>query len=81
MDITWASLSVTSYCLSVASHCLLFHTHNCLQRDTLKRTCIKALPPVLVIHLKRFGYDWEAGRAIKCDDHFEVNPIIMNILT
>ena len=34
--------------------------------------CIKSLPPVLVIQLKRFGYDWEAGRALKFDDHFEV---------
>ena len=42
------------------------------KRDTLKRTCIKTLPPVLVVHLKRFDYDWEAGRAIKYDDYFEV---------
>ena len=43
-----------------------------LQRTTVKRMCIKSLPPVLVIQLKRFGYDWEAGRALKFDDHFEV---------
>ena len=43
------------------------------KRDTLKRTCIKTLPPVLVVHLKRFDYDWEAGRAIKYDDYFEVS--------
>ena len=42
------------------------------KRDTLKRTCIKTLPPVLVVHLKRFDYDWEANRAIKYDDFFEV---------
>lgn len=42
------------------------------KRDTLKRTCIKTLPPVLMVHLKRFGYDWEANRAIKYDDFFEV---------
>ncbi|XP_033116308.1 ubiquitin carboxyl-terminal hydrolase 24-like [Anneissia japonica] len=41
------------------------------KRNTIKRTCIKTLPPVLVIHLKRFGYDWEAGRALKFDDHFK----------
>ena len=34
--------------------------------------CVKGLPPVLMIHLKRFGFDWEAGRAIKSDDYFEV---------
>ncbi|XP_065904481.1 ubiquitin carboxyl-terminal hydrolase 24-like isoform X2 [Dysidea avara] len=41
------------------------------KRDTLKRMCVKGLPPVLMIHLKRFGFDWEAGRAIKSDDYFE----------
>ena len=45
------------------------------KRDTLKRTCIKTLPPVLVVHLKRFDYDWEAGRAIKYDDYFEVGRV------
>lgn len=39
----------------------------------MKRMCIKTLPPLLVIQLKRFGYDWEAGRALKFDDHFEVS--------
>ena len=42
------------------------------KRDTLKRMCIKTLPPVLVVQLKRFDYDWEANRAIKYDDLFEV---------
>eukprot|EP00731_Ephydatia_muelleri_P019119 Em0011g1159a len=41
------------------------------KRDTVKRTCIKTLPPTLVVQLKRFGFDWEANRAIKFDDHFE----------
>ena len=30
---------------------------------------------MLMIHLKRFGFDWEAGRAIKSDDYFEVNSV------
>ena len=29
------------------------------QVDTVKRMCIKKLPQVLVIQLKRFDYDWE----------------------
>ncbi|XP_071800380.1 ubiquitin carboxyl-terminal hydrolase 24-like isoform X2 [Asterias amurensis] len=41
------------------------------KRNTIKRTCIKTLPPVLVIQLKRFDYDWEAGRALKFDDYFK----------
>ena len=45
------------------------------KRDTLKRMCIKTLPPVLVVHLKRFDYDWEANRAIKYDDFFEVSGV------
>ena len=37
--------------------------------------CVKGLPPVLMIHLKRFGFDWEAGRAIKSDDYFEASSV------
>lgn len=48
------------------------------RRTTVKRMCIKTLPPVLVIQLKRFGYDWEAGRALKFDDHFEF-PWVLNM--
>ena len=42
------------------------------QRNTVKRMCVKTLPPVLCIQLKRFDYDWEANRAIKFDDYFKV---------
>ncbi len=48
------------------------------KRDTLKRMCIKTLPPVLVVHLKRFDYDWEANRAMKYDDFFEVRTYVDN---
>lgn len=30
-----------------------------VQVDTVKRMCVKKLPKVLVIQLKRFDYDWE----------------------
>ena len=50
------------------------------KRDTLKRMCIKTLPPVLVVHLKRFDYDWEANRAIKYDDYFEVSKLLLTIV-
>ena len=40
------------------------------KRTTLKRMCIKTLPNVLVIHLKRFDYDWERNKAFKFDDYF-----------
>jgi len=42
------------------------------QRNAVKRLCIKSLPPVLCIQLKRFDYDWELNRAIKFDDYFKV---------
>ena len=42
------------------------------RRTTVKRTCIKKLPGILVIQLKRFWYDWERNRAIKFDDFFKV---------
>ena len=41
--------------------------------------CVKGLPPVLMIHLKRFGFDWEAGRAIKSDDYFEASIVTINL--
>ncbi|XP_052775472.1 ubiquitin carboxyl-terminal hydrolase 24-like isoform X3 [Mya arenaria] len=41
------------------------------KRNTIKRMYIKNLPPTLCIHLKRFGYDWEANRALKFDDYFK----------
>ena len=39
--------------------------------DTVMRTCIRHLPKVLVIQLKRFDYDWERETAIKFNDYFE----------
>ena len=40
------------------------------KRTTLKRLCIKTLPKTLVIHLKRFDYDWERNKAFKFDNYF-----------
>ena len=39
--------------------------------DTVKRLCIKKLPPILVIQLKRFDYDFERDAAVKFNDYFE----------
>lgn len=51
-------------------------TQSVLQRTTVKRTCIKSLPSVLVIHLMRFGFDWESGRSIKYDEQIRVRLCI-----
>uniref|UniRef100_A0A8D0HGX1 Ubiquitin carboxyl-terminal hydrolase 24 n=1 Tax=Sphenodon punctatus TaxID=8508 RepID=A0A8D0HGX1_SPHPU len=48
------------------------------KRTTVKRTCIKALPSVLVIHLMRFGFDWESGRSIKYDEQIRF-PWMLNM--
>lgn len=42
-----------------------------LQVETVKRLCVKKLPPVLTIQLKRFEYDFERVCAIKFNDYFE----------
>ena len=42
-----------------SSSLLLFLCCSIVQIDTLKRLCIKKLPQILVIQLKRFDYDWE----------------------
>ena len=37
-----------------------YHCERCDKKvDTVKRMCIKKLPKVLAIQLKRFDYDWE----------------------
>lgn len=49
-----------------------YHCERCDKKvDTVKRMCIKTLPKVLAIHLKRFDYDWERDCAIKFNDYFE----------
>ncbi|KAH0519789.1 Ubiquitin carboxyl-terminal hydrolase 24, partial [Microtus ochrogaster] len=48
------------------------------KRITVKRTCIKSLPSVLVIHLMRFGFDWESGRSIKYDEQIRF-PWMLNM--
>lgn len=49
-----------------------YHCEKCSKKvDTVKRMCIKKLPPILAIQLKRFDYDWERECAVKFNDHFE----------
>ncbi|ELT87807.1 hypothetical protein CAPTEDRAFT_215538 [Capitella teleta] len=48
------------------------------KRNTIKRMCIKTLPPVLCIQLKRFDYDWESNRALKFDDYFKF-PFVLDM--
>ena len=42
-----------------------------LQVVTVKRLCVKKLPPVLAIQLKRFEYDYERVCSVKFNDYFE----------
>lgn len=68
-----------SVCLACFYTCLLMSllTEPYLsQRTTVKRTCIKSLPSVLVIHLMRFGFDWESGRSIKYDEQIRVRTTL-----
>ena len=39
--------------------------------DTIKRLCVKKLPPILIIHLKRFDFDFDRNCMIKFNDYFE----------
>ncbi|VDM30351.1 unnamed protein product [Hydatigera taeniaeformis] len=48
-----------------------YHCEDCNKKvSARKRMCIKRLPPILVIHLKRFNFDWERHIAIKNNDRF-----------
>ena len=49
-----------------------YHCEKCNRKvDTVKRLCIKKLPQILTIQLKRFDYDFERSCAIKFNDYFE----------
>ncbi|CAG0890208.1 unnamed protein product, partial [Cyprideis torosa] len=47
-----------------------------VKRRARKRMCIKTLPQVIVIQLKRFFFDHETRQAIKFDDYFEFPAMI-----
>jgi len=54
-----------------------YHCEKCNRKvNTVKRLCIKKLPIILTIQLKRFDYDWERGCAIKFNDYFEFPRLI-----
>ncbi|RWS11107.1 putative ubiquitin carboxyl-terminal hydrolase FAF-X-like protein [Dinothrombium tinctorium] len=54
-----------------------YHCEKCNRKvDTVKRLCIKKLPIVLAIQLKRFDYDWERECAIKFNDYFEFPRVL-----
>ena len=48
------------------------------KRDTIKRCCIKTLPPFLFIQLKRFDFDYNEMRLLKNNDHIEF-PLQINL--
>ncbi|KAL5475916.1 hypothetical protein EMCRGX_G025794 [Ephydatia muelleri] len=49
-----------------------YHCEKCDKKvNTVKRLCIKKLPKILVIQLKRFDYDWEREMSVKFNDYFE----------
>lgn len=51
--------------------CTLPNNIHIIQVVTVKRLCVRKLPPVLAIQLKRFEYDFERVCAIKFNDYFE----------
>lgn len=54
-----------------------YHCERCDRKvDTVKRLCIKKLPKILAIQLKRFDYDYERETAIKFNDYFEFPRIL-----
>ena len=49
-------------------HELVFLSYLWEQVDAIKRSCIKGLPHTLVIHLKRFEFDYETMTRWKIKD-------------
>lgn len=44
--------------------------------EATKRCCISALPPVLIVHLKRFEFDYDLMKKMKLYDHCEFPQLI-----
>lgn len=54
-----------------------YHCDKCNKKVvTVKRLCVRKLPPVLAIQLKRFEYDYERVCAIKFNDYFEFPRVL-----
>ncbi|XP_055902389.1 probable ubiquitin carboxyl-terminal hydrolase FAF isoform X2 [Eupeodes corollae] len=54
-----------------------YHCDKCNKKVvTMKRLCVRKLPPVLAIQLKRFEYDYERVCAIKFNDYFEFPRVL-----
>jgi hypothetical protein len=47
--------------------------------DTLKRSCIKELPNTLILHLKRFEFNFDTMRKVKLNDYCEF-PDVLDML-
>jgi len=48
------------------------------KRDSVKMACIKELPNVLILHLKRFEFDLELMRKVKLNERCEF-PFVLNM--
>lgn len=54
-----------------------YHCEKCNKKvNTVKRLCVKKLPPILAIQLKRFEYDYERLCPIKFNDYFEFPRVL-----
>ena len=54
-----------------------YHCEKCNKKvNTVKRMCVKKLPPILAIQLKRFEYDYERLCPIKFNDYFEFPRVL-----
>jgi hypothetical protein len=44
--------------------------------EAVKRCCVHSLPPVLILHLKRFEFDFDLMRKFKINDHCDFPALI-----
>ena len=49
-----------------------------MKLPTIKHTLFNSAPQTLVLHLKRFEYDFTMAKTVKIDDHFDV-PMTLNL--
>ena len=54
-----------------------YHCEKCKKKVTaMKRVCVKSLPPVLILHLKRIEFDFELLERIKVNDECQFEHLL-----
>jgi ubiquitin C-terminal hydrolase len=76
--ISTTALSITIIIITTSSASTTTTLTTTIKVDTLKRCCIKEAPRNLILHLKRFEFDFDSMRKIKINDYCEF-PLLLDL--